>query len=233
MLYGIKINGIDTLAEYGLALAADYSIEAPTLKETRVDIPGADGSVNLSYALTGRPTFNDRNITFSLLRSAHDSDIVRLRSRLMTQFHGREVQIVFPFDSSVYYSGVMQIGEMSGYNRSIIPVKITAAPYRIERITSVEEWLWDPFDLNTGIARQYVDLPIETPTEYIIVGSDMPVSPVFDVEGDNIGVGFKDDFYNLPEGRSTVIGLTLDPGENSLIFTGDGTVSIEFRGGWL
>ena len=233
MLYGVKINGIDTLAEYGLALASDYSIEAPTMKETRVDIPGADGSINLSYALTGRPTFNDRNISFSLFRSTHDSDLVRLRSKLMSQFHGREVQLVFPFDGSVYYSGILQIGNITNYNSSVIPVSMTASPYRIERVTSVEDWLWDPFDLNTGIARHYVDLPIETPTEYFIVGSDMPVSPVFDVDGEGIGLYFHDEFYNLPEGRSSVIGLTLDPGMNSIIFTGEGTVSIEFRGGWL
>lgn len=233
MLYGVKINDIDTLIEYGLALCAEYSIEAPTLKETRVDIPGADGSVNLSYALTGKPVFNDRKISFSLFRSTQDSDIVRLRSILMTQFHGKDVQLVFPFDGSVYYSGVLQVGDMANYNSSVIPVTMTASPYRIERITSVENWLWDPFDLDTGIARGYIDLPVETPTEYIIIGSYMPVSPVFDVTGEDIGLYYHDTFYELPEGRSSVLGLTLDPGENSLIFTGEGSVSIEFRGGWL
>ena len=67
MLHGVKINGVDTMEQYGLVLAADMQVEAPTLRENRYSIPGMDGSLNASYALTGGPVFNDIGITFMLI----------------------------------------------------------------------------------------------------------------------------------------------------------------------
>jgi hypothetical protein len=39
--------------------------------------------------------------------------------------------------------------------------------------------------------------------------------------------------YDLPKGKSKVFDIWLGMGDNILIFTGNGTVSIDYRGGSL
>ena len=233
---GVKINGIDTYEEYGLMLLADVVVGAPELKETRIEVPGRSGTLNLSYAATGRPTYKDRPITFNLFKSVNDTALDMLRSKLRALFHGQEVTLSFPFDKSHFYTGVIQFGEMKGYNSGKIPVSVTAYPYKYENTASGDDWLWDPFCFETDVARSYAALVVNGTAEYTIVGSAMPVSPVFEVssaDGNGLDVSVGGVSFHLPEGRSSVLGLMLDNDEYTFIFTGSGTVSIEFRGGEL
>lgn len=236
MFRGVKINGIDTYEEYGLMLLAGVVIGSPQLKETRKEIPGRSGSLNLSYAVTGRPTYKDRPITFELFKSVDDTALDALRTKVRGLYHGREVTLEFPFDKSHYYTGVIQFGDASGYNSGRIPVSMTAFPYKYENEASTDDWLWDSFNFETDIARQYVSLPVEGTAAYTIIGSIMPISPVFDVtsaDGSGLDVSINGVSFHLPEGRSSVLGLMLDDADYIFTFTGTGTVTIEFRGGKL
>ena len=43
---GAIINGVDTLTQYGLCMLADLTISEPVVKESLVDLPGADGTLD-------------------------------------------------------------------------------------------------------------------------------------------------------------------------------------------
>lgn len=138
MLYGVKINGVDTLQKYGLALLADYNITAPKLRENCVVIPGVDGCVDLGSALTGFPVYDNRTITFKLFKGVDDVTLDAIRRGIMALYHGQEVTVEFPFDSEHTYSGTLQFGDMGGYNSGTIPVTMNAAPWRTKKtITEV------------------------------------------------------------------------------------------------
>lgn len=130
MLYGVKINNENTLVNYGLCLLADVSDQTPTLQEKRYQIPGRNGTVNASYALTGYPIFNDRMLTFTLFKSAPDPELQEIRAALMAKYQGTQVQLIMPWDEDHYFEGVIMFGQISGYNTGRIPVTMVAAPYR-------------------------------------------------------------------------------------------------------
>jgi hypothetical protein len=64
----------------------------------------------------------------------------------------------------------------------------------------------------------------------------MAVTPSFIVKSDD-GKGMKVTFngttHDLPDGTSRVINIRTVEGDNKLKFTGNGTVSVDYRGGCL
>lgn len=144
MLYGVKFGAgadqFDTLTKYGLALMANLSIEAPELKSVFVDVPAADGSLNLSYALTGSPIYKRRKITFGLVSvknvttgavgAVDEQKMAEIVSGFMADVHGRETRVYLPNDPTSYWTGVVSVGGRSGFNSGILSVTVNAEPYK-------------------------------------------------------------------------------------------------------
>lgn len=134
MLYGVSIRGeddiVDTLPNYGLCLLDDLVIGEAKLKENFVDIPGGNGSLNLSYAPQGYPVYEDREISFTLFKGVDDVALEVIRAELANLFHGREVDLMLPNDTVSYWTGVIQFGAITGYNSGKIPVRMRANPFK-------------------------------------------------------------------------------------------------------
>ena len=137
MLHGVTINGTNTLTEYGLFLCADLKISEPKLKENRVDIPGGNGSLNMSYSPQGIPVYYDREITFSLAKRMEEAERSTIVSTLRNLYHGREADLILPDDPDHRWHGVIAVGDVSGYNKGIIPIKMTAEPYKYKHNSTV------------------------------------------------------------------------------------------------
>lgn len=138
MLYGVTINGVNTLTEYGLFLCADLVIGEPRLKENYIDIPGGNGSLNLSYSPQGYAVYEDRAISFTLFKPMDEEERNRLATMLRNAWHGQEVNLILPNDLTHYWVGVIQFGEISGYNSGEIRVTMRAAPFKLANsLTSV------------------------------------------------------------------------------------------------
>ena len=137
MLHGIGIEWYDeqiqydSLTEDGLCLLDDLTIGEAKLKENYVDIPGGNGSLNLSYAPQGYPVYEDREISFTLFKGVDDIALEAIRAKLANMFHGQEVDLYLPNDRNSYWTGVIQFGAISGYNSGKIPVTFRAQPYKV------------------------------------------------------------------------------------------------------
>ena len=142
MLYGVLISGeeeeINTLSYYGLCILDDLTIGEAKLKENYINIPGANGSLNLSYAPQGYATYEDREISFTLFKGVNDANLEIIRSDLANKFHGQEVELMLPNDNEHFWKGVIQFGGISGYNSGKIPVTFRAQPYKTNRTTGVK-----------------------------------------------------------------------------------------------
>lgn len=129
MTYGVTIGTTNTLTQWGLILCADLNIGMPPLKSNLVDIPGRNGTVNMSYAVSGFPVYGNREITFTLFAAVDDATLNTIRAELAELCHGQEANLILPTDSTHYYHGLFNIGEISGYNSGRIPVSVVAEPY--------------------------------------------------------------------------------------------------------
>ena len=131
MIVGVRIGEIDTLSEWGLCLCSDLSIGAPELKSKWVDVPAADGALDFSQALTGGPVYKNREITFRLVQADRSagafSDVL---AALMAHCHGKSMNLWLPDDEEHYFTGLFEVDAVSGYNKPVIKIKVTAFPYR-------------------------------------------------------------------------------------------------------
>ncbi len=135
MLYGVDIRGeheeVNTLSDYGLCILDDLTIGEAKLKENYVNIPGANGSLNLSYAPQGYPVYEDREISFTLFKGVDDIALEAIRAELANMFHGKEVDLMLPNDNANMWECIIQFGGISGYNSGKIPVTARANPYKV------------------------------------------------------------------------------------------------------
>lgn len=104
----------NTWNDWGLILTAKTDLEPPKVKTNYVDIEGMSGSMDLSEALTGEPTYEDR--TFSASFCACDSSYEERRSLLdyiISAIHGRKMKIMEPDDPGHYLYGRVTIEKVS------------------------------------------------------------------------------------------------------------------------
>lgn len=212
MLYGVIINGINTLDEYGLLLCADLKISEPKLKENRVDIPGGDGSLNMSYAPQGIAVYYDREITFTLFKSMGEEERDELVTTLRNAWHGLEVDLILPNDTRHYWHGVISFGDISDYNAGKIPVKMTAEPYKLKTaLTSV-----------TQHGEGTITLSNERRPAVPTISATGPVTLAW--SGNSVAID---------AGEQMIPQLVLLQGNTEITVTGSATVTFTYREGSL
>lgn len=129
-----------------------------------------------------------------------------------------------------------RIGTLKSYkrgkNNGTIEIEVDASPYKYSRFATDQEVEWDTFDFTNGILQCLKDIAVDGTTEVKAVGYAENTVPVISVTG-TVSVTYDGITTALPEGKNKILSITIREGENTLIFTGKGTVTIEYRGGSL
>lgn len=211
-LSGVTINSTNTLTSYGLFLCADLKIGEPKLKENRVDIPGGNGSLNMSYSPQGYPVYNDREISFTLAKRMTDADRETTLATIRNLWHGREVSLKLPDDTAHYWHGVISFGDISGYNSGKIPVKMTAEPYKYKNAVSTK----------TQTGNGTVSLSNE----------GMPAVPTINATA-SATIAWDGNSVSISSGETVIPQLVLPAGSTSITVTTSGAVTFEWQEGSL
>lgn len=222
----------------------------PKLKTTYIDIPGGNGALDLSESLTGYPIYENRTGTFKFRVM---NDYVEWHERyteIMEYLHGRLMNAVLADDPNYFYRGRFTVdGWASGNTWSEITIGYTVEPYKWSIKSSLDPWLWDPFNFEKDIAseRLFSNITINSPSSWInntfdgILFGKMPISPVFNVSNSSgLNVRFTNERLDIDEtiylsnGKNEIPSFVFY-GQSSytIMFKGVGTVSIDFRVGRL
>lgn len=234
---GVTFGTKHSYRDWGLLLKSRPVISPPSPKTVYVDIPGSDGIIDLTESLTGDVKFDNRTIKceFVVLDARNRwSDIY---SEIMDYLHGQRMRVRLDEDPTYYYEGRLQVNEWkSDKVTSTITIEGDVEPYKMEMFSSLEDWEWDSFNFETGIIRDYKEIRVDESLTFTIEGRRKSVVPSFTVvsdDGSGLQVRFNGTTYDLPDGTSRVLNIVIRNGENTLYFTGNGTVSIDYRGGRL
>lgn len=211
----------------------DLQISFPSAKTYLVDIPGRDGKIDLTESMTGEVKFNNRTISLSFDYQGDYFDWNRKISEIANFLHGKRTKIFISTDMYYYYIGRVVIDtKKSNIADCQITLTCDVEPYKLESISSTDDWLWDSFDFEVGVIREYKDIVISGDTKIQVIGSPKRVIPVFECT-DPMYVTFDNKKTLLPKGKSKVLDITITDGVNEMVFSGNGKVTIEFRGGSL
>lgn len=230
---GVKFNNIHTFEKWGLILTAT-NIGFPEPKKENVNIPGADGELNFSKSLTGDMKYKNRTITFTFVTTKKYNLWKSLISDISNYLHGQDFErIILDEDQNFYYKGTAEVNQFKS-DKSIgtIVIECNVEPYKYDLTSSNEDWLWDPFDFETGIINETNNLQVDGELEVVIYGRRKRVVPKFTCENP-IKLIFNEQEYNLSSGMSYSPDIEICEGENIFKFIGNGIVTIEYRGGSL
>lgn len=229
----VNINGIDMLKTYGMALAYRHCVQPPVPKTIYLDVPGADGSLDLSTAAAGRMVYERRAITLNFGCGYPLDRWPDVFSEILRNFHGQDGKLIFDDDPMYYYMGRMTVSDYSRVRTlGTFTISVNADPYKYELTASDEDWLWDTFSFETGIIRDYKELQVDGSLSITIPGTQKWIVPEITVSGE-ITVHFEGKDYNLKPGVNKIYSIIIKEGESVLTFTGNGVVTVSYRGGIL
>ena len=227
ILFGNK----NTYKDYKL-LIQSLTISTPDIKEELIDVPGKDGSLDFSYSLTGDIKYKNRSITISLAKYKNKSCLNEY-SKIQNDLHGKIMKIILSRDPNFYYYGKIKVKDYDQYSiLHTIDIECDVEAYKYDLTSSNEDWLWDPFNFDNGIINETKNLQVDGELEVKIVGRRKKVIPKITCDNE-LQLLFNGQTYNLPEGTSYSPEIEICEGENILKFIGNGTVTIEYRGGSL
>ncbi len=211
----------------------DVQINFPKAKTHYVNIPGADGVIDLTQALIEDVRYTNRTIIFSFDYLGDFYKWHMIASEIANSIHGQQMKIILDTDMSYYYLGRVSIDtKKSNIALGEITFNCDVEPYKYELMASIDDWKWDPFNFETDVIREYRDLVVNGILEYNIIGNRMPYIPTF-ICSHPLKLEFYGAIYDLPAGQSKVLDVVMRQGENILKFIGNGTVSIDYKGGSL
>lgn len=230
--YGVLFGDKHSFRDFNLYPKSKMIVNPPDVREVYVEVAGADGDLDITEALTGRANYESREGKFEFTVVDREKwDYVY--AELMNTLHGRKMRVILDDDPYWYYNGRIKIDSFKTNKRTAtIVIEGYFDPYKKSLISNSEHWLWDPFNFETDVARDYASMVVDGTLTTTIVGSRMPVTPVIEVSS-NMTVEFDGTEYQLATGKNRIAGMVLVDQEYEMTFTGNGTVSIQFEVGSL
>lgn len=197
-------------------ILTNKEIGTPEVKESFISVPSGDGSIDVSEALRGEPSYDDREVSFSFDLLVEPDRQVKIRQELMGYLHGQKLKVIEPDDPFYYYVARLKVTDfkMSGW---VVKVTIegTAEPYKYKNELSL---------YNTTIGNG--PLVINCTNERKRVIPTVTVS-------ETCSVVFEGRQYVLLEGDNRLTNVILSKGDNHLEFRGapNTDIKIEYREG--
>lgn len=217
--------------DFGLILT-DKNIGFPEPKLEEVDVIGADGVIDLSEVLNDDIKYKTRKLQFTFTVLKGNKYWASTVADVANYLHGKKLRIQMDFDPAYYYTGRCKINSFKTSKRlCTITIDAECEPYRLDINGNSEKWLWDTFSFQNGFIRVNA-VTVNGSLQVNLQNQRKIVSPTFTCST-AMTVTFDGVTYNLPKGKTQVLGIRLQYGTNYVTFKGNGTVKIEYQGGSL
>lgn len=135
MYHSITFGTKNSYDDWHLVATSRPLINPPTVKTKYVDIPGANGSLDLTQALTGSPAYNNREGAFEFYVLNGHKPWQELYSEIMQYLHGKEMRLILEDDPDYYYTGRFFVASWTSdkdYSRIAIQYNLKPFKYSIE-----------------------------------------------------------------------------------------------------
>lgn len=241
MYHGIKFGDKRTWEDWHLVPTTRPVFNPPPLKSKYVDIPGSNGTLDLTESLTRYPLYGNRTGSFEFIVVNSFSELVtdheewyNRYSDIMDYIHGKSMKAILDDDYNYFYEGRFTVNSWKSeklYSKIVIDYNV--GPYKWEVLGSTDDWLWDPFNFNLDSTLQsvYKDIQLTVQEKKLSFTPDnfgrAAVTPKFTVSGQNIkGVNLR--FVNNTLGTTFTKELPIGEGIfiPEFVFYGDKNVDI-------
>lgn len=214
---GIAFDDIHTYDDLNLILSVCPDMPPANAKTTYIDIPGADGSLDLSE-VHGEMKFSDRENKYTF--SMHPWDSATWEEKMQevsSLLHGKRMKMVLDKDEDFFWNVRVTIDEFASeklLHQIVIAVRAT------------------PYKFKTDVTKRTVQLSGQ-PQKVSLMNGRKTVCPVIECTNDNTIVSFNGAAFNLSAGKHEVLDIQLKQGLNEVTVSGTGTVTFTYQEGEL
>lgn len=196
-------------------IVTDKTVPDAKPKTNLVQLDGMSGSLDLSEALTGEITYNDRTISATFWTDyGNRKDREALLRKITTSLHGKKIKIIEPDDPNHYFYGRIEIKPKTN--------NLAYAEFTLEAVC--EPWRY----ANEETVRKiYVNSAAATK---VVINNNgvKTLNPTITVTG-SVSIGYNGTTIDLSEGTYKITDIKLYQGVNIVSVSGNGTVIFTYK----
>lgn len=242
---GAQIGKYHTFRDWGLKLLKGYpQIGKAETDQYLVKITGSDTILNLTSWDNGKVHYKQRTITMSMVCDAPRRKWKALYSEISNAIHGQWLQCRFDDDPSWYWEGIWGVTfTPDDLKTGVFTITGTCNPFKRSIYDGSNDWLWDNFNFEQDVIREYQDIPLKknTDKEVSIVGAPRAAGIYFkrsetaadiavSLNGFEVGILAKSTDWQYIEGLTMPDGVV-----STLVFaaSADCSITIKYLGASL
>lgn len=217
MARGTTFGGLHSHRDLHL-IQQQVDVQPAQPKLNLIDVPGANGTKDLSAQPAGRVVFEDRTIEWTFALYPGDNWAAKQRE-VSNALNGRAARITLDTDPEYYYQGRLSVSKYKkdGLLRQI-SVSAICRPYKYKQEETV------------------VSASLSTSWKEITLANDrLPVVPSITVTASTT-IEWDGGSYTLAAGTHKLLAVELAEGENILrakVASGSGSITVEYQEGAL
>lgn len=209
---GVTFGTYHSYDDFSLVLTSK-EIAAPKTKTVKIDVEGADGSIDLTEFF-GEPKYEDCTHKFQFSTIVPQNQFLALFSTIKNAIHGKKLRIVLDDDPGFFYIGRCYVSSFTNdKNIGRISVECDCEPWKYKAAKTVvtQAVNGETTVTLTNIRKRVVP--------EVLIEADSPLHIVYNTYNVwDLGGGS----YTLPE-------LELKAGENSVSVTGTGNITFSYQ----
>ncbi len=191
-------------------IISSVNIGVPEVKSNLVDVPGANGTLDMTEAF-GTPVYKDRNIVIKAGKRYAKESWAAVRSEILNQFHGKKVKIQLSTEPGYYYLGrLIKAKETSECRIFYLEFTIQAEPYKYRTNKTVRSF------------------SVSSTSNIILENLFFPVVPALTVT-EEVTIEFEGNSFTVGSGTKLLPDLVLKAGRNQMTLSGSGTIRFEYQ----
>ena len=131
------VDGVDLSVRFQMILLDGYTLSPPEPKTYTVDIPGGDGGIDLTSAMTGDVAYSNRSQSFTFMVVDPDS-FERVKTDVSNFLHGKSFDYQMTMDPGYTYHGRFSVTEYSHAVYAypglvgVFTISVDAEPYQLK-----------------------------------------------------------------------------------------------------
>ena len=212
---GIRFGAFHSYNDLRLILSKK-EMGSPTVKAQKLDIPGADGTLDLTDFF-GEPKYEDVTHRFDFSTSYPQEEFITQFSTIKNKIHGRKMRVILDDDPLFFWVGRCHVsGFTSEKGIGTVSVEVDCEPYKYKLDHTVMAYAVNgtqAINLINARKRAVPEVQVFTDT--------------------NITVDFRGNSWTLGKGNYTLPELELTAGDNPVTVTGMGTITFVWKEGEL
>lgn len=233
-IHSLIISGKNTYDDWHLIPTERPSVAFPEVKESYVEIPGANGKLDYTEVLAGAVTYNNSSGSWEFIVENGHQPWYLLYDQLLNYLHGKEHTIILEDEPDYQYKGRLKLNPWkSDKHYSKITIDYDLQPFKSMVSGDISDWKWDDLTFTSDIYKiMYGIFDVTEPQKRNVYSPNTEETELSMTLTAPMTIKYYGVTFEIQAGLTEHTGIMLQPGDNILEFvSGVGRVKLNYDKG--